>query len=240
MRTAAPLLLALLLPAAAQAQLAPTPSMEDPRLQTVVHDPALPVRLVAFPSATLTVMLLPGDRIERVAVSDTNAFEVKITGPADGLNIDARRPGATATLVVETQGRRYEFDLVTGEGLAAAYLVRFVDPGLPPMPPSNAPIPFPPTAPDPAAAVTATYRLSGERALRPTLIADDGVRTWLEWGEYQSLPAVFGIGPTGAEEVVDGYMREGRFIIDRIYSELVFRIDRKNAKARRVNPGARR
>lgn len=208
--------------------------MEDPRLQTVAYDPAGPVRLVAFPSATLTVMLLPGDRIERVTVSDPDAYDVRITGHADGLNIDARRPGAATTLLVDTSTRRYEFDIAAGEGLAAAYMVRFVaEAGEPATPPLAV------SPPDPAS-LTGIYRVSGERALRPALITDDGLRTYIEWGAEQSLPAVFGIGPTGAEEVVDGHMRGDRFTIDRVYSGLVFRIDRKSAKARRIGPGSGR
>jgi type IV secretion system protein VirB9 len=42
---------------------------------------------------------------------------------------------------------------------------------------------------------------------------------------------VFGIGFNGEEEVVDGYMRDGVFTIDRVYGELVFRIDKKRARA---------
>jgi type IV secretion system protein VirB9 len=219
-----PALLMVALPAAVLAQLAPTPGFDDPRLQTVAYDPARPVRLVAYANSTLTVMLLPGERIQHFVVSDPAAFEVKVAGPGDGLNIAPLQADGTATLLVDTSLRRYEFDLATGDGLAAAYLVRFVDP--------RAPVQQAPTA---QRAIIGEYRLSGERALQPSRIGDDGERTYLEWGEYQSLPAVFGIGTNGEEEVVDGYMREGVFTIDRVYGELVFRIDRKRAKARRVS-----
>jgi type IV secretion system protein VirB9 len=217
-------LLLAALPSAALAQQAPTPSFDDPRLQSVAYDPAQPVRLVAFPNSTLTVMLLSGDRIERVVVSDPAAFDVDVTGPGDGLHIAPLRADGAATVLVDTSMRRYEFDLATGEGLAAAYLVRFVDPR------------GSPAAAQAAAttAMTGTYRLTGERSLQPSRIGDDGQRTYLEWDEHQSLPAVFGIGANGEEEVVDGYMREGIFTIDRVYGELVFRIDRKRAKARRM------
>lgn len=219
--------LALALPAQALAQVSPTPGMDDPRLQTIAYDPSRPVRLVAFPGANLTVMLLPGESIDRVVLSEGGMFDVRVTGSNDSLNIAALRRDAAATLLVDTSQRRYEFELDTGEGLAAAYLVRFVPPQTPAMPAS-------PPAPIEQAALTGEYRLSGEQALRPTRIGDDGERTYIEWGEYQSLPAVFGISPTGEEEVVDGYMRDGRFTIDRVYAELVFRIDRKKAAARRL------
>jgi type IV secretion system protein VirB9 len=201
--------------------------MDDPRLQTIAYDPSRPIRLVAFPDANLTVMLLPGESIDRVVLSEGGMFDVRITGSNDSLNIVPLRADAAATLLVDTGQRRYEFELDTGEGLAAAYLVRFLPQQAPPMP-------VPPVAPIDQAAMTGEYRLSGEQALRPTRIGDDGTRTYIEWGEYQSLPAVFGIGPTGKEEVVDGYMRDGRFTIDRVYAELVFRIDRKKAAARRL------
>lgn len=209
----------------AAAQIAPAPGLDDPRLQTVSYDPARPVRLVVFPDASLTVMLLPGEQIEQVTVSDPSAFEARATGANDSLGIRPLRADATGTLLVDTAERRYEFELDTGSGLAAAYVVRFVGSDA-----TAPPIPVRPAAP----AITGEYRLSGEQTLMPSKIGDDGTRTYLEWAAYQSLPAVFGIGFNGEEEVVDGYMRNGVFTIDRVYGELVFRIDKKRARARRL------
>ena len=224
-------LLILAAPAAAMAQSAPNPSLDDPRLQTLSYDPATPAHLVAFPGANLTVMLLPGDQIDKVTTSDRSAFDVKVTDSNDSLNILALRAGASASLVVETRQRRYTFDVATTGGLAA-YLVRFLN-NAPPAPPAIMPRP-PMLSPTTPPATQARYKLSGERALIPTNMSDDGERTYIEWGQYQPFPAVFGVGPTGQEEVVDGYMRGGRFTIDRVYSELVFRMDKKQAKARRL------
>ena len=80
------------------------------------------------------------------------------------------------------------------------------------------------------------YKLSGEKSLRPVQIGDDGVHMYLQWSADQALPAVFAINPQGGEEMVDGFMREGVFTIDRVYPELVFRIDKKAAKAVRIIP----
>ena len=212
------------LAAGASAQVAPTPGPEDPRLQTVAYDPARPVRLVAFPDASLTVMLLPGEQIQRVALSDPTAFEAHATGANDSVSIRPLHPEAAARLLVDTAQRRYEFELATGNGLAAAYVVRFVGAGALAAVAERA---APPAA-------TGAYRLTGEQDLLPSRIADDGTRTYLEWSDSQSLPAVFGIGYNGEEEVVDGYMRDGVFTIDRVYGELVFRIDKKRARARRL------
>lgn len=222
------LLTLLVAPVAASAQVAPMPSYDDPRLQTVIYRDAEPVRLVAFPGANLTLMFLPGEQVERVVLSDQAAFRVAVVGANDSLNIRALRPDADASMSVETATRRYAFSLETGEGLAAAYVVRFVDET------SGAPA----AQLSPPQQMTGAYRVSGSDSVRPARIGDDGTRTYIEWGAYQALPAVFGVGPSDAEEVVDGYMRGGVFTIDRVYSELVFRMDNERARARRLaEPG---
>lgn len=225
MKHLAPFLALTMLPTAVIAQTAPIPSNDDPRLQTVVYRAGEPVRLVAFPHANLTLMLQPGERVQQVILSDPNAFRVSVVGANDSLNIQALRPDANAGMTVETNVRRYMFTLETGEGLAAAYVVRFVNDR-----------PSQPAAVEPPAPeyLTGAYKVSGSNQLRPTRIADDGERTYIEWGKYQSLPAVFGLGPSDQEEVVDGYMRGGIFIIDRVYRELVFRIDKERATAKRT------
>jgi len=86
----------------------------------------------------------------------------------------------------------------------------------------------------PSEAPAANYRLSGDKALRPSRITDDGTHMYLEWSAEQDLPAVFSVTTLG-EGMVEGYMRGGIFIIDRVYAELVFRIDKKWAKAQRVS-----
>ncbi len=62
------------------------------------------------------------------------------------------------------------------------------------------------------------YRVSGEKALRPEQISDDGDKTYLIWHPDQALPAVFAVNAFGSEEIVDGYMREGVFTIDRVHT----------------------
>lgn len=232
---------ALALPATLAAQVSPAPSFDDPRLQTVAYDSARPVRVIAFVDVPLTIMLLSGERITAARLSEQAAFEIRIGTRGDSLHITARGPEATAGLTVDTSLRRYEFELAVGNGLGAAYLVRFVASAhgaspFAPRPPTPLPLVPPPTASASPSVKRTEYRLSGERALRPVRIGDDGERTYIEWEQHQSLPAVFGIGASGEEEVVDGYMRQDLFVIDRVYADLVFRIDRKSAKARRLAP----
>lgn len=114
--------------------------------------------------------------------------------------------------------------------------------------PALAPAPLPPepytVPPDPYAGTAPplpgmpgsqerSWRLTGDRAVRPAQVTDDGTRTFVLFAPEQALAAVFAIGPTGEEEVVNGQMRGAAYVIDRVYERLVFRIDRDRAVATR-------
>jgi type IV secretion system protein VirB9 len=79
-----------------------------------------------------------------------------------------------------------------------------------------------------------TYRLSGDRALRPSRIADDGRHTYIEWPRDRTLPAVYAIDPEGRESLVNGAMRDDLFVVDSVAPTLIFRIDQHVARAERV------
>lgn len=208
-----------------QAQVAPTPSVDDPRLQMAEYQPGAPIRLVAFPDSSLMLVFHRGEAIERVVVSDGSAFRAAVVGNGDTVEVSPFRVGAVAELRVQTDQHAYQFNLETGNGLAAAFLVRLVD-GAEARATTAAAQPLP-------GAATWTYRVTGDRAVRPDKLLDDGERTYLEWDKNRALPAVFGIGPGGSEELVAGYMRDGTFVIDRIYPRLVFRFDKEIATATR-------
>lgn len=219
-RAAALLLLVSAIPASAQ--LSPIPSFDDPRIQTVTWQPGAPIRLVTFPDSSLTLVFHSSETIVRAVLSDGSAFKATVVGYGDAIELAAQREGAAATMRVETNLRTYEFSLETGEGLAAAFMVRLV-------PGNDTPRPATP-APD---APRTDYRLSGDRVVRPDSIFDDGIRTYIEWHRDRTLPAVFGIGPDESEEVVAGFMRDDVFVIDRVYPALVFRFNDEKATATR-------
>lgn len=85
----------------------------------------------------------------------------------------------------------------------------------------------------PASPVSGSYRLSGAASIRPSLIWDDGVKTFLDWPEGVEAPAIFAIDTAGHESLVNSYHRDGRFVIDAVHSRLVFRLDRLVARADR-------
>ncbi|MDP2129907.1 MAG: TrbG/VirB9 family P-type conjugative transfer protein [Erythrobacter sp.] len=210
------------------AQVFPMPGPETPRIQTAEWRAGEALVLTALPQTALTVMLEPGETIQRATLGGSPAWEVVVSAEADSFQITPRTGAVPASLSVETDRRAYSFLLETGDGLQAAYLVRLQFGG------SSA---FAQTQSGQSlldlTGLDWTYRLRGDQSVRPTSIRDNGAKTVIEYAPGQSLPAVFAIGPTGDEEVVDGYMRDGLFVIDRVHEELVFRIDKAKAAARR-------
>lgn len=212
------------------AQVTPVPSGETPRVQTARWIENQPIKLMALPDTTLTVMLEPDEAIVRVTLIGNSQWDVTVPNQPDTLQITPQSRAEPANLVVETDRRQYDFDLKTGEGLMAAYLVR-LDYSLS----GTTPAPQIQPQPDPNGIdnLSWSYRVRGDHAVRPATIRDNGRKTVITYAPGQPLPAVFAIGATGKEEVVDGYMRAGAFVIDRVHGELVFRIDKEKATARR-------
>lgn len=83
------------------------------------------------------------------------------------------------------------------------------------------------------ARVSGSYKLSGAAVIRPALIWDDGEKTFLDWPEGIEAPAIFAIDASGGESLVNSYYRDGRFVIEAVYSRLLFRLDRLTARADR-------
>jgi type IV secretion system protein VirB9 len=219
-------LFGLLLAMPAAAQLRPEPGPGDPRIQSVLYDANQVVQLQVATGYQLTVEFAPDERIENVAVGDSGAWQVTPNKRGDRLFIKAVGQGVTTNLTVVTDARTYAIELspLFGALPTMAYTVRFR---------YATPAAVTLVAND-AALGPGRYKLSGDKALRPAAIDDDGVHTYIAWGPDQTLPAIFAIDDKGNETLVNGMTREGRFVIDAVANKLVFRIDRQTAAAVRV------
>ena len=216
----------LLIPMAAVAQVIPKPDQSNPRLQTASWQAGEPVLLTIMPSSGVTVFLEPGEEIQRATIDASDGFDIRVSPERNSFIALADQAGAMGKLNVSTGTKDYTFELRTGYGLTAASVVRFQDPAVG----GHDPLPVAEAAPDLSAG---SWKLRGKQAVRPLSISDDGARTWIEFGADQPLPAIFTIGASGEEEVVNGHMRQDRYVIDRVYLELVFRIDKLKATAKR-------
>ncbi|HEX8224921.1 MAG TPA: TrbG/VirB9 family P-type conjugative transfer protein [Allosphingosinicella sp.] len=225
---AGPILLAALiaLPAPLAAQVEPSAAAGDPRIQTVAYNADQIVLLQGAPGYVITVEFGADEQVESVAVGDSGAWQVTPNRRGDYLFVKPVQAVSTNMTVV-TSSRTYLFELAPlySPSPQMAYTVRFSYPG------GGAE-----SVADEAATAESqgTYRLSGDRALRPSRIADDGRHTYIEWPRDRTLPAVYAIDPEGRESLVNGAMRDDLFVIDSVAPTLIFRIDQHVARAERV------
>ncbi|HEX8526512.1 TrbG/VirB9 family P-type conjugative transfer protein [Allosphingosinicella sp.] len=215
---------------AANAQVRPQPGTGDPRLQSVDYSADQVVLLEVAPGYQMTVELAPDEQIENVAVGDSGAWQVTANRRGDRLFIKPLQSSVRTNMTVITNARVYAMELSPlFDSAAMAYTVRFR---------------YPEVADEEVAEVdqadlVGRYRLSGDRAIRPSGIGDDGQRTYIEWPAERALPAVYGIDSRGQETLVNGQMREGVFVLDTVLPRLIFRMDRQVARAVRIREAAR-
>lgn len=227
MRTLLPLFFLLGWPASLSAQLVPQPSDETTQIQTVQFVQDAPVLLTMLPDTPLTILLQPGQSIVGVTPGEGDDFKIRVAADRGSFMVLPTPEARAGTLAIATQTRTYNFMLRVEASHAAALVVRFVDP------PALHQASDTPQDRNPASFETWRYRMRGDHEVRPASVTDDGFKTRITYANGQALPAVFAIGATGEEEVVNGYMRDDVFVIDRVYDELVFRIDKDKATARR-------
>lgn len=230
MRALLIMLLALSTPVVAQTSAAPG-GVSDPRVQTLAYDAGQVVRLRVAVNYQLTLILSPDERVENVAVGDSEAWQVTLNQQGDALFLKPLRSNNTTNMTIITDARVYSFELSSAFGPAAdtPFTVRFVYPG------ATASVPGPEARPG-----IGRYRLSGARALRPEGIDDDGIKTYIEWRPQQVLPAVFAIDERGDETLLDGHMRDDQFVIDGVHRALIFRLEHQTARASRLRVRADR
>ncbi|WP_234178888.1 TrbG/VirB9 family P-type conjugative transfer protein [Sphingopyxis sp. NFH-91] len=213
------------LPAAAQVQPAPNPG-GDQRMQTVDYHRYQVVEVRGAPGYQTLIALAPDERIQNVAVGDSGAWQVAASQSGNMLFVRPAQEGVATNMTVITSARFYAFDLVPTYG-TPPYEIRFRYPA----------------EPDSGGAAGAAmgepvgqYRLSGTKTLWPARMSDDGAKTFIEWPAELPLPAVFFIDDYGRERLANGNMRAGHYVLDGVHRELLFRIDRKTARAKRYIP----
>lgn len=205
-------------PAAAPEAVAPA----DPRLRSIAYQPGQVIQLKVATNFQSTLIFGPDERVENVAIGDSEAWQASLNQRGDALFLKPLRGDSLTNMTVITDARVYSFELSAAYGPAPdmPFTVRFVHAA------SEA-------APGGPVAQPGRYRMSGSRALRPAAISDDGVRTAIAWRDNQSIPAVFALDEQGEEVLLQGQMRDGRFEIDGVHRALIFRLAGDTARASR-------
>ncbi len=213
------------------AQLNATPGPGDRRLQTIVYSPEQVVQLPVANGYQLMVSFASEERIETIAVGDASGWQVTANKRGDYLFIKSSGAARQTNLTVVTDARAYHFillPLIEDVG-NAAFAVRFVYPDLAT------------SASAASAQVRYRYVLQGARALRPSKIVEDGVRTTLTWPKNVPFPATYRVDDDGGETLANSIVEGGNVVLDGVPLKLIFRLDQLTATAvRRPIPKAAR
>jgi len=216
--------LAMIAVPAGAAQL-PRPGNADPRIRFVVYDRQEVVTIRGQLGYQIVMGFGIGERIENVAVGDSQAWQVTPNRRADLLFIKPIDRKPSTNMAVVTNLRRYNFELIVApptKRREQVYDIRFTYPDdeavaaavPPPVPPFDIPPPLD---------WNYAYSYSGARENVPARVFDDRQRTYFEWPEGQPQPAVFIIGVDGKEALVN-HITRGRFlVIEQVGARFVLR-----------------
>jgi type IV secretion system protein VirB9 len=184
----------------------PVPGPVDPHVQSVEFVPDEVVRLQGALGWQIMIEFAPDERIENVSIGDAMAWQVTPNKKARNLFLKPLIKNATTNMTVVTDRRRYAFSLETApRSTTTPWVIRFdypreiveaIEEPLPPPPPQ----------------LNFAYTIEGDPSLRPARVWDDGLMTYFEFNENQSIPAIFANGP-GPNEALVNSMTRGRVIV---------------------------
>ena len=184
----------------------PEPGPVDTHIQSVLYSPDEVIRLQGALGWQIMLEFGSDERIENVSIGDSTAWQVTPNKRARNLFLKPLKKNATTNMTVVTDRRRYAFSLeTTPRRLNTPWVVRFdyprevVEAIEEPLPPPPLPLNF-------------AYRISGDTALLPARVWDDGLMTYFEFAADKSIPAIFAGGPGKDEALVNSLIR-GRVIV---------------------------
>ena len=201
----------------------------DPRTSVLEYLPNHRWSINTAPAGTTLILFELGDHIRSIRMSDPSAFQAVVTASGDGLVLRQVLPVASTSMLITTDGHNYDLLLTSSSNLPMSNIVYFV-PAAPKVLEAERP---PPSLVKPLLSVF--YKFKGDKRLWPKTMTDDGAKTYIRWADDQAVPAVFAVDGSGQEQTINAYMRDGVFTIDRVYERLIFRIDKSQAFAARLN-----
>ncbi|EPZ14634.1 conjugal transfer protein [Thauera terpenica 58Eu] len=236
------LLIGLLVPAMAMAEITPPKGDYDPRVRTVDYNPLNVVKLSTFYGVSTHVQFADGETIRDVAVGDDQAWKVVPRG--SHLFIKPQAEKADTNVTVITDKRTYQFALVV-QPRAVKDSTAWADPNL------IFSLAF--RYPDEEAAKAAAtaqkealqarlgeikgklsdatkegqnfdYWVAGSEEVSPTAARDDGRFIYLTFTNNRDMPAVYSVDEQGNEALINTNVIDGNtIVVQRLVRRLILR-----------------
>jgi len=236
------LLIALLVPTLALAELTPQKGEFDPRVRIVDYNPMNVVKLSTFYGVSTHVQFAEGETIQDVAVGDDQAWKVVPRG--NHLFIKPQATNADTNVTVVTSLRTYQFALVV-QPRPLKDSTAWADPNLI----FSLTFRYPD---DEAAKAAATakqlalkaklgevkaklsdaakagenidYWVAGSESISPTAARDDGRFIYLKFTNNRDMPAVYEVDEKGNESLINTNVIDGNtIVVQRLVRRLMLR-----------------
>lgn len=246
------LLIALLVPTLALAELTPNKGPYDPRVRVVDYNSMNVVKLSTFYGVSTHIQFADGETIKDVAVGDDQAWKVVPRG--NHLFIKPQATQADTNVTVVTDLRTYQFALVV-QPRPVKDSTAWADPNLI----FSLTFRYPD---DEAAKVAANakkealksrlgevksklsdakkegqnfdYWVAGSEEISPTAARDDGRFIFLTFSNNRDMPAVYSVDAAGDEALINTNVIDGNtIVIQRLVARLILR--KGNAVASVIN-----
>ncbi len=218
---------------------APLPAAaKDPRLVERLYNADQVVRIDGHAKVQATISFGEDERIENVAIGDSQAWQVTPNKRANLLFLKPLSANARTNMTVVTDQHTYFFDLVASPKSAPLYVLRFT---YPKPPKSDDPVVAAKANPVEMAAATDPYAVvdpsqlnfawqtNGDKELLPTRTYDDGSATFLTWADSKPIPAILIKDEKGTEGPVNFAVRGNTIVVDGVPPEIILRSGKDEA-----------
>lgn len=222
------------------AMLLATPATaKDPRLVERLYDPTQVVQIEGKVNVQSTIQFGEGEVIENVAIGDSTSWQVTPNRRANLLFVKPLAPRASTNMTVVTNRHTYLFDLVASPNVRTPlYVLTFTYPvEVEPVEETQSASAVPalqPNALEVAAAnddyavldptrLNFDWAASGNSALLPERVYDDGTATFLAWPEGTPMPAILVKDHEGTEGPVNFAVRGDTIVLDLVPAEIILR-----------------
>jgi type IV secretion system protein VirB9 len=222
----------------------------DNRIRSLAYDPDHIVQILGKAGIQSTIEFAADERIENVAVGDSNAWQITPNRRASLLFVKPLTPRSRTNMTVVTDRRTYMFDLVAGDKWTTpVYALKFSYPNDKPaeaeMKPGQTVSQIAAAASQPPAAMADKlhfdWQSKGYGKLIPSRVFDDGAAIYLSWNRETPLPAILTISEDRKEGPLTYRMSGEYIVISPIPQNLVLRYGNRMAvlwTTRRIAPAA--
>src|SRR5438309_1030020 len=189
----------------------------DHRIRSLAYDADHIVQIIGKPGIQSTIEFGDDERIENVAVGDSNAWQITPNHRASLLFLKPLAARSRTNMTVVTDRRTYMFDLVAGDKWTAPlYALKFSYPNDKPAaaeikPTETAAAATAAVPPETQAVATAEklhfdWQSKGYGKLVPSRVFDDGTAVYLAWNKEVPLPAILTVSEDRKEGPLSYHM----------------------------------